>query len=42
MRRLAPAVIVLALAAGCSSNPQADKPIDPSLFHATVEVTGMT
>ena len=41
LRRLAP-LLVLALAAGCAKDPQADKPIDPSLHQATIEVTGMT
>jgi hypothetical protein len=42
MKRLTPAVMVLALAAGCASDPQAGKPIDPTLYQATVEVSGMT
>ena len=40
MRRLAPALVVLAIAAGCGSPDR--RPIDPSLYQAPVEVTGMT
>jgi hypothetical protein len=42
MKRLAPAFVVLALAAGCAKDPQAGKPIDPALHQVTVEVRGMT
>ena len=41
MKRLAPALMVLALAAGCAKDSFDDKPIDPRLHVATVEVDGM-
>jgi hypothetical protein len=41
MRRLAPALVILALAVGCSKETNQDEPIDPSLHKATVEVKGM-
>jgi len=35
-------LMLVAMAVGCASDPQAGKPIDPSLSQATVEVKGMT
>jgi hypothetical protein len=41
MKRLAPALVVLALAAGCAKDTPSDRPTDPALHVVTVEVPGM-
>jgi len=43
MKRLTPALVVLALAAGCAKDtPPPDRPSDPALHVVTVQVRGMT
>jgi hypothetical protein len=42
MKRLTPLVLMGFVLAGCAGDPNANKPIDPSLCQATVEVEGMS
>ena len=43
MKRLAPMLVVLALAAGCAKDPPpSDRPTDSTLHVVTIEVRGMT
>src|SRR5262245_27769478 len=42
MNRLTPLVLVGVMLAGCASDPNASKPIDPSLAQVTIEVNGMS